>query len=126
MVRCWQIPTPCYIGGRATFLLLTVQSVSDVRQREIYTTKPLVPRPSHLEVEIAIAKLGKHTLPGSNQIPVELTQAGGDTSLRSINLFILFAIKKNRLIDGRGLILYQFTRMATKTNSVALSLQANY
>jgi hypothetical protein len=29
---------------------------SDVRQIEMHTTEPLVPGPSHLEVEISIAK----------------------------------------------------------------------
>jgi hypothetical protein len=38
---------------------------------------PLVPGPSRLEAEIAIAKLKKYKLPGSDQIPVELIQAGG-------------------------------------------------
>jgi hypothetical protein len=37
--------------------LLTVHNVSDVRQIEIHTAEPLVPGPSHLKVEIAIAKL---------------------------------------------------------------------
>jgi hypothetical protein len=35
--------------------LLNVHNVSDVRQIEIHTSEPLVPGPSHLEVEIAIA-----------------------------------------------------------------------
>jgi hypothetical protein len=37
--------------------LLNVHNIIDVRQREIHTSEPLVPSPSHLEVEIAIAKL---------------------------------------------------------------------
>jgi hypothetical protein len=37
--------------------LLNVHNVSDVRQIEVHTAEPLVPGPSHLEVEIAIAKL---------------------------------------------------------------------
>jgi hypothetical protein len=40
--------------------------VSDVRQIEVHTAEPLVPGPSHLEVEIAIAKLKKYKLPGSD------------------------------------------------------------
>jgi hypothetical protein len=40
--------------------LLNVHNVSDVRQIEVYTSEPLVPGPSRLEVEIAIAKLEKH------------------------------------------------------------------
>jgi hypothetical protein len=36
----------------------------------------LVPGPSCLEVEIAVAKLKKYKSLGSDQIPVELIQAG--------------------------------------------------
>jgi hypothetical protein len=39
--------------------LLNVHNVSDVRQTEIHTAEPLVLGPSHLEVEISIAKLRK-------------------------------------------------------------------
>jgi hypothetical protein len=40
--------------------LLNVHNVSDARQIEVHTTEPLVPGPSRLEVEIAIAKLKKY------------------------------------------------------------------
>jgi hypothetical protein len=40
--------------------LLNVHNVSDVRQIEVHTAEPLVSGPSHLEVEIAIAKLKKY------------------------------------------------------------------
>jgi hypothetical protein len=43
----------------------------------IYTTEPLVPGPSCLEVEIALAKLKKYKLTGSVKIPAQLIQAGG-------------------------------------------------
>jgi hypothetical protein len=52
--------------------LFNVQRASDVRQIEIYTAKPLVPDPSPLEVEIAIAMLKKYKFPGSDQILAEL------------------------------------------------------
>jgi hypothetical protein len=42
--------------------LQNVHSVSDVREVEIHTTEPLVPEPSHFEVEIAIAKLKKYVI----------------------------------------------------------------
>jgi hypothetical protein len=42
------------------------------------TAEPLVPDPSPLRVEIAIAKLKRYKLPGTIGIPVELIQAGGD------------------------------------------------
>jgi hypothetical protein len=43
--------------------------------------QPLVPVPSRLEAEIAIAKLKKYKSPGSDQIPAELIQAGGEILL---------------------------------------------
>jgi hypothetical protein len=39
--------------------LLTVHNISGVGRIEVHTTEPLVPGPSRLEVEIAIAKLKK-------------------------------------------------------------------
>jgi hypothetical protein len=57
---------------------LNVHKVSDIRQTEIHTAEPPVPGPSHLEVEISIAKLKKYESPGSEQIPIELIQAGGE------------------------------------------------
>jgi hypothetical protein len=53
-------------------------------------SEPLVPYPSPFEVEIAIGKLIKYISPGSDQIPAELIQAGGETLLRSINSLIIF------------------------------------
>jgi hypothetical protein len=49
--------------------LLKLHNVSDVRQIEVHTAEPLVPGPSRLEVEIAIAELKKYKSPGNNQIP---------------------------------------------------------
>jgi hypothetical protein len=57
---------------------LNVHRVSDVRQIEIHTAESLVPDHSHFEVEIATAKLKKYKSPGSDQIPAELIQAGGE------------------------------------------------
>jgi hypothetical protein len=37
-----------------------VHNVSDVRYIDVHTAEPLVPDPSGLEVEIAIAKLKKY------------------------------------------------------------------
>jgi hypothetical protein len=47
--------------------------------------EPLVPCPSRLEVEIAIAKLKKYKSPGSDQIPTELIQAGCEILLSVIH-----------------------------------------
>jgi hypothetical protein len=57
--------------------LLNVHNVSDVRQIVVHMAEPLVPGPSRLEVETAIAKLKKYKSPGSDQIPAELIQGGG-------------------------------------------------
>jgi hypothetical protein len=43
--------------------------------------KPLVPGPSRLEVEIAIAKFKKYKSPSSDQIQAELIQAKGEILL---------------------------------------------
>jgi hypothetical protein len=40
--------------------LLNVHGVNDVRQNEIHTTQPLVPKPSAFEVEMASKKLERH------------------------------------------------------------------
>jgi hypothetical protein len=44
----------------------------------INEAEPLVPYPSPFEVEIAFQKFGIYVSPGSNQIPTELIQAGGE------------------------------------------------
>jgi hypothetical protein len=93
--------------------LLNVCNVSDVRQIGVHTAEPLAPGPSHLEVEIAIAKLKKYTTPGSDQIPAELIQAGRGILLSAIYKLILFGIRKNCLING-SLLLYQFTKRVIK------------
>jgi hypothetical protein len=67
---------------------------------KIHTPEPLVLDPSPFEVEITIAKLKRYKSPGS---------------LRSIaHSLILFVIRKNCLISGRIVLLYQFTRRAIK------------
>jgi hypothetical protein len=69
-------------------LLLLNVHVSGVGQIEVHTAEQLVPGPSRLEVEIAIAKLKKYKSPGSNQIPAELIQAGGKILMSVIHKFI--------------------------------------
>jgi hypothetical protein len=51
-----------------------VHNVSNVRQVEVHTAEQLVPDSSHLEVEIAIAKL-EYELSGSVRILAEQIQA---------------------------------------------------
>jgi hypothetical protein len=87
-----------------------VYNVSAVRQIEVHTAEPLVRGSSRLEVEIAIAQLKKYKSPGSDQIPAELIQAGGEMLLSTFHRLI------NSLISGRSLILYQFTKKGDKTD----------
>jgi hypothetical protein len=101
--------------------LLNVHNVSDVRQIEGHKAEPLVPGPSRLEVEIAIAKLKKCKSPGSDQIPAEMIQAGVKYyCLRSTNSLILFEIRKNCLISGKSLLLYQSTKRVTKLTVIII------
>jgi hypothetical protein len=79
--------------------LLYVHNVSDVRQIEVHMAEPLVPGPSRLEAEIAIAKLKKYKSPGRNQIPAELIQAGGEMLLSAIHKLINSIWNKEELPD---------------------------
>jgi hypothetical protein len=65
------------------------------------TIKPLVPGPSRLQVEIATAKLKKYKSPGSDQIPAELIQAGGETLLSQIHKLITSVWNTEELYDQR-------------------------
>jgi hypothetical protein len=78
--------------------LLDVHNVSDVRQIEAQTAEPLVPGPSRLEVEIAIAKLKKYKSPGSDQILAELIQAD-EILLSAIHKLINSVWNKEELPD---------------------------
>jgi hypothetical protein len=76
-----------------------VHNVSDVRQIEIHKTEPFTNGPSCLEAEIAIAKSKKYKLPGSDQIPAELIQAGSEILLAAIHKFINSGWTKEELPD---------------------------
>jgi hypothetical protein len=79
--------------------LLSVHNVSDVRQIEVHTAEPLAPGPSRHEVEIAIAKLKNYKLPGTDQIPAELIQAGSEILLFAIHKLINSVWNKEELPD---------------------------
>jgi len=67
-----------FAGWRKHFSqLFNVHGISNVRQREINTEKPLVPEPSAFEVEMAIEKLKRHKSAGFDQIPAELIKVEG-------------------------------------------------
>jgi hypothetical protein len=73
--------------------LLNVRKVSDLR------VELLVPGPSRLEAETAIAKLKKYKSPGSDQISAELIQAGGEILLSAIHKLINPVWNKEELPD---------------------------
>ena len=76
---------------------------NEVRQTEIHTAKPLVPKPSAFEVELAIEKLKIHKSPGTDQIPAELIKEGVEQiAMRSINFLFQFGIRRNCLRRGRS------------------------
>jgi len=88
--------------------LFNVSGVTGVKQTEKHTVEPLVPEPSALEVEMAIEKLKRHkSSSGIDQIPAELIKADVEQfDLRSINLLILFEIRRNCLRSGKSHSLY--------------------
>jgi hypothetical protein len=97
--------------------LLNVHNASDVRQLEVHTAEPLVPGPSHLEVEVAIAKFKKYKSPGSDQIPVELIQGTGEILLSAIHKLINSVWDKEELIDRwKESIIVQIHKKGDKTD----------
>jgi hypothetical protein len=74
-----------------------------------------------LKVETATAKLKKYKSPGSDQIPAEQVQAGGEILQYEIHKFINSIWNKEDLPDqGRSLLLYQFTRRGIKLTVVLI------
>jgi hypothetical protein len=59
----------------------------------------LISGPSHLEVEISIAKLKNYKSPGSDKIPAELYQAGGETLVSVIHKLITSICNKEEMSD---------------------------
>jgi hypothetical protein len=68
-------------------------------QYSVHTAEPLVPGPSRLEAEIAIGQLKRYKSPGSDQIPAELIQAGGEILLSAIHKLINSVWNKEELPD---------------------------
>jgi hypothetical protein len=63
----------------------------------VHTGEPLVPGPSRVDVEIAIAKLKKYKSAGSYQLPAKLIQAGGEILLPEIHILIHSVWNKERI-----------------------------
>jgi len=75
--------------GKYFSQLLNVHGINDIRQTEIHTAEPLVPKPSASEVELAIEKLKSHKSPAIDQIPAELIKAGARTTRCKIHKLII-------------------------------------
>jgi hypothetical protein len=96
---------------------LNVQRANDIRQTEIHTAEPLVPGPSHFKVEIAIAKLKRYKSSGSDPIPAELIQAGGETLWYEVSKLINSIWNKEELHDQwKGSIIVQIHEKGDKTD----------
>jgi hypothetical protein len=78
MAICQQIPKIFSTGERSVSQFLNVQRVSNVRQMEIHTAKPLVYGHSPFEFDNATAKLKRYKLPSIDQVPAQLTSAGDE------------------------------------------------
>jgi hypothetical protein len=76
---------------------LNVHGVNDIRQREIHTVEPLVPKPSAFEVELDIEKPKRNISPGTGQIPAEVLQAGGKTIRSKIHNFLIPFVIRSQL-----------------------------
>jgi len=77
--------------------------------------KPLVPKPSTFEFEMAFEKLKRHKSPSIDLIPVEwLKKWVEQIVLRSINVLILFGVRKNCLRGERSRSFYLFIRRVIK------------
>jgi hypothetical protein len=87
----------------------------------VHKAEQLVPDPSPLEVEIAIAKFKKYKTPGSDQIPAESIQVGGEILLSVIHKLVNSVWNKEELlISGGSLLLYQFTKRVIKLTVIII------
>jgi hypothetical protein len=77
--------------------LFSVHGITEVRQTEIRTSEPLVPKLSAFEVEMAIGKQKRHILPAADQIPAELIKAGGRKIRCEIHKLTVFGVRRNCL-----------------------------
>jgi len=76
---------------------LNIRGVNNVRQIEIHTTEPIVPKPSALDVVMTIEKLRRQKSPVIDQIPADLIKAGGRTIRPEIQKRIHFIWNKEEL-----------------------------
>ena len=78
---------------------MNVRRDNDVRQTEIHTAETLVLEPSDFEFEMAIEKLERYKLSGTDQIPAELIKAGGITTCSEIHKLINYICNKEEMSE---------------------------
>jgi hypothetical protein len=84
---------------------------------QIYAAEPLVPSPSLLEVEIAIAKFKKNKQKGNDEIPAEQIQTGRETLLSEIHKLINSVSNREELLDQwKESIIVPVHKMGDKTD----------
>jgi hypothetical protein len=76
---------------------LNVQGAGGIKQTNIHTAEPFVPESSVAEFEVAIRKLKSYKAPGSDQIPAELFQAGGEILQSEIHKHIILIWNREEL-----------------------------
>jgi hypothetical protein len=95
--------------------LLHVPGVNGFKKTEIHTTEPPASELSAFEFEMAIEKLKGHESPGIDQIPAGFIKAGVEKfTLRSLEILLLFGIRKNCMRSERSRSSYLFTRRVIK------------
>jgi hypothetical protein len=110
-----QTATVFWLGIGNFFQLLNVHGVNDVRPRDIHTAEPLVPEPSAFEFAIPIEKLkGTDHQEFIKSQQKLLNQVVEQFALRSINVLIIFRIRRNCLRNGRSRSLCLFIRRVTE------------
>jgi hypothetical protein len=77
----------------------TVDSASGSRQVQRHAPELLLHNPSPFKVEIAITKFNNKKSPGSDQIPAELIQAGGEILVSVFYKLITSIWYRKRLAD---------------------------
>jgi hypothetical protein len=95
----------------------------------VHAAELLVPGPSRLEAEIAIAMLKKYKSPSSEQIPAELIQAKGKILLSAIHKLINSVWNKEELpVQWKESIIAPIHKKGDKTdcnNYRGISLLSN-
>jgi hypothetical protein len=76
-----------------------VHTADDVVQIQIHTPRPLVPDPSHTELELATGNLKKYRSRGSDHIRAKLLNAGNEIFLSAIHKIINSICKEEELPD---------------------------